>query len=274
MSNHRDKIPLSIFIICKNEAHVIAETLEQAAKLADEIIIVDSGSTDATLEIAKNYTNKIYFQDWLGYAQQKNFALSLCTHKWVLSLDADEVLSEKLLEEICLLFKENRHKEFLGFKIPRKLYIGERLVKWGGFYPDYQLRLFEKAIGRFQDLPVHESVELWSEKSQSFINKNSIQSLIHYILAPVKKKKPKIISSLSYPIEHYSYASIEELETAFMRYAHLSNKQCHSIIRFIKAAYAFINKYFLRLGFLDGILGFRLAIIYMKYTFIKYNRAL
>jgi len=271
MSNHEDKIPLSIFIICKNEAHIIAETLAQAAKLADEIILVDSGSTDASLEIAKNYTTKIYFQDWLGYAEQKNFALSLCTHKWVLSLDADEVLSEKLIEEIRSLFKHNEHKKFLGFKLARRLYIGEKLIRWGGFYPDYQLRLFEKVIGRFQDLPVHESVELWSEETQSYINKNSMKSLIRYILIPSKKKKHRIINTLNYPIEHYSYESIEELETAFMKYAHLSNKKCHSVIRFIKALYAFINKYFLRLGFLDGVVGFRLAVIYMKYTFIKYK---
>ena len=158
-------LSLSIFIICKNEAHIIEDTLRQAAKLADEIILVDSGSVDATIDIAKRYATKIYTQEWLGYAKQKNYALSLCKHKWVLSLDADEVLTDRLIEEIKNLFESGQYKKSLGFKIPRRLFIGKQLVKYGGFYPDYQLRLFEKGFGRFQDLPVHESVELWDVRS-------------------------------------------------------------------------------------------------------------
>jgi glycosyltransferase involved in cell wall biosynthesis len=264
-------LPLSIFIICKNEAHIIEDTLRQAAKLADEIILVDSGSIDATIDIAKQYATKIYTQEWLGYAKQKNYALSLCKHKWVLSLDADEVLTDRLIEEIKNLFESGQHKKSLGFKIPRRLFIGKQLVKYGGFYPDYQLRLFEKGFGRFQDLPVHESVELWDETRQDYVTKNSFTDIVSKFFNP--KLKRKIIRSLNYPLDHYSYNSIEELEAAFMNYARLSNKKASSIFASLKAVYAFFYKYFIRAGILDGNLGLQLAFINAKYTYSKYKRS-
>ncbi|NQY80773.1 MAG: glycosyltransferase family 2 protein [Candidatus Caenarcaniphilales bacterium] len=245
---------LSIFIICKDEAHIIGRTLEQACKLAKEVIVVDSGSEDDTFSIATKYANKVYLQEWQGYAAQKNYALSLCRNKWVLSLDADEIMTDELIEEIREFFKSGKYYKYLGFRLPRRLYIGSKFVKWGGFYPDYQLRLFLKDLGRFQELPVHESVEILDEASGEYITKST-----------------KLIYDFENPLDHYSYATVGQLEATYMKYASLSHKKTSKIWARVKAAYTFVYKFLIRAGLFDGKLGLQLAIIYAKYTFKKYQ---
>jgi glycosyltransferase involved in cell wall biosynthesis len=242
---------ISVFIICLNEERVIESCLKQAAKLAAEIIIVDSGSSDRTLDVVHNYTNKIYHQDWLGYGAQKNVALSYCTNDWVLSLDADEVLTDELIEEIKTL-----DLEAPGYQLARKLYIGDKFIRWGGFYPDYQLRLFKKSSGRFCNSKVHESVELLDHKTQSY------------------SKSRHVCPQLTHALNHYAYTSISEMDEAFMKFAKLSNKKSNLFIAFFNAIYSFINKFIVRQGFLDGTLGLHLAWINTKYSFLKYRNYL
>jgi glycosyltransferase involved in cell wall biosynthesis len=227
---------ISVFIICLNEEKKIEACLRQAKKIADEIILVDSGSTDGTLNIAKQYTDKIYHQDWLGYGAQKNHALSLCNNEWVLSLDADEVLTDELIEEIkSLNFKAD------GYQIARKLFIGERFIRYGGYFPDYQLRLFKKSKGGFSNKPVHESVEL--------------SGTLQYLKSP---------------LNHFAYKDTSELERAFNNYAKLSTHTKNILQAYSNLIFSFINKYFIRLGFLEGSLGLALAIIHAKYSRDKY----
>ncbi|MCH2226749.1 MAG: glycosyltransferase family 2 protein [Candidatus Caenarcaniphilales bacterium] len=245
---------LSIFIICKDEAHIIGKTLEQACKLAKEVIVVDSGSTDDTFSIATKYANKVYLQEWQGYAAQKNYALSLCRNKWVLSLDADEIMTDELIEEIREFFKSGQYYKYLAFRLPRRLYIGSKFVKWGGFYPDYQLRLFLKDLGRFQELPVHESVEILDESTGNYISKSK-----------------KLIYDFKNPLDHYSYATVGQLESTYMNYAALNKKKLSKNWAMLKAAYTFVYKFLIRAGLFDGKLGLQLAIIYAKYTFRKYT---
>lgn len=248
---------ISIFIICKNEERIIESCLKQASKLADEIIIVDSGSTDSTLEICKNYTDKIFHQDWLGFGRQKNVALGYCSNEWVLSLDSDEVLSEKLIEEIKSLnlpitastqgFSLNPD----GFLVARKLFIGKEEVRHGGFYPDYQLRLFRKSKSRFCSSPVHESVEVKTNSGDYTKNRANM----------------KILKN---PLEHYAYKDIKDLERTFYKYASLSTRKQNTQKAYANAIFTFFYKYLIRLGFLDGLLGLRLALINAKYNFKKY----
>jgi len=252
MSAKSNLLNLSVFIICKNEAKIIGPTLAKAQSVADEIIIVDSGSTDETLPIAKKFTNKIYHKKWLGYARQKNYALSLCSNKWVLSLDADEVLSDALINEIKLYMKTHNAEDYIGFKTPRELFIGEKCVKFGGYYPDYQLRLFQKPYGRFKDLPVHEYVEI--------IKSN------HEHIAPKNK-----IAHFKNPIKHYSYQSVKEYKKAYMKFAGLFPKKINPIFAFVKAIYSFFYRWVIRAGFLNGKIGAQLALIYAVYTFKKYR---
>jgi glycosyltransferase involved in cell wall biosynthesis len=237
---------ISIAIICKNEERIIEKCLNQAKKLADEIIVVDSGSTDKTpeivQEIAKNFDLKFFPQEWLGYAGQKNFALGLCKQSWVLSLDADEVLSDELIAEIKALDLNQER----AYKLPRKLFIGGRFIRWGGYYPDYQLRLAPKNLARFNDRPVHESMILIESAGD----------------IPIIKLKN--------PINHYSYACIEDLEQAFDKFAVLARRKSNLLLACLKFVFTFINKYFFQLGILEGALGLRLACVHANYTFKKY----
>jgi glycosyltransferase involved in cell wall biosynthesis len=237
---------ISIFIISKNEARIIEETLKQASKLADEIIIVDSGSTDDTIKIAQQYTKQIYFQNWLGYGAQKNYALSLCNNNWVLSLDADEVLSDELIKEIKNL---NFNKD--AYQIARKFFIGDRFVRFGGYYPDYQLRLFQKSIGRFCDSPVHESVEMLSE--------NGLYS-----------KDRKAYPCLRHAVNHYAYDSLESMERSFLHYATLDQSPKRSFtMALCSYIYVFLYRFIIRLGILEGLLGLGLTQIHAYYSFKK-----
>ena len=136
-------LDLSVVIIACNEERIIAKTLEAVFSFAGEIILVDSGSTDRTVEIARQFKAQCHHQQWLGYAGQKNYALSLATKKWILSLDADEIVTEALAKEITALLASSV-QPFTGYRIPRLLYIGNKPLKHGGFYPDAQLRLFPK----------------------------------------------------------------------------------------------------------------------------------
>ncbi len=248
---------ISIFLICKNEERIIEKTLKQAAKLADEIIIVDSGSTDSTLEISSKYTDKIFHQDWLGFGKQKNIALNYCSNEWVLSLDSDEVLSDDLIQEIKDLYlpifasDNNLSLNPNAFLIARKLFIGEAQVRFGGFYPDYQLRLFRKSKGRFSDSPVHESVEL--------------------LLNGEYSKDRTGIKKLKKPLYHYAYSDLNDLENSFSKYAQLSTKKKNPLKGFLSGIYTAFYKYFIRLGFLDGLLGIRLALVSFKYQIQKYS---
>ncbi len=231
--------PLSVFIICQDEERIIGSCLKQAAKVADEIIIVDSGSTDATLEIARQYTDKIYHQEWLGYGRQKNSALSKCSNEWVMSLDADEVLPEELIEEIKQL-----DMKAPAYRIARKLYLGDKFIRWGGYFPDYQLRLFQKSLGRFSDAMVHESVKL-ARRAEC--------------------------PELAAPLNHFAYQNLEEMKTAFREFADLSDRKPNFLRALLNFVYTFFNKFFLRLGFLHGYLGFQLALNHAEYSFLKYK---
>ncbi|MEM9586569.1 MAG: glycosyltransferase family 2 protein [Planctomycetota bacterium] len=263
--------PISVFIICKNEGRIIDACLQQASKVADEIVIVDSGSTDDTLSICRRYTDRVYHQDWLGFGPQKNLALSKCSRAWALSLDADEVLSDSLVDEIRALPLADHVEPFdsvpirggteadlaiagelpsAGYLLPRQLFIGDRHIRFGGFYPDYQLRLFPRSRGQFCSSLVHESVELRSADGYS--------------------KNRRGLERLCSPLLHHAYESVEQLEESFRKYAALSERAKSRSMAIGGAAYVFLYKYFLRMGIRDGRLGYRLALINAKYRYKKY----
>ncbi len=250
---------LSVFIICLNEERIIERTLAQARKLADELIVVDSGSTDATLEIAQRYADKIVHQDWLGYSAQKNFALGLCTQDWVLSLDADEVLTDACIAEIKSVLSKwiaspSARNDAVyasdAYRIARKLYIGSKWIRYGGYYPDYQLRLFRRTLGSFMPRAVHESVALLADAR---------------------------VSDFREPLEHYAYTSIQEFNETLMKYSELARKSHPSrvpqpvltIYALLKFIYTFFWRYIFRLGFLHGMMGLQLAWIHATYTMRK-----
>ncbi len=248
---------LSVVIVAQDEERTIGRVIEAIRPIADEVILVDSGSTDKTLEIAQSLGAECRHQDWLGYAAQKNLALSLAQSDWVLSLDADEIVTPELVSEITNELNSASATKYDGFRIPRVLYIGDTAVKHGGFYPDAQLRLIRRGKGQFNDRLVHEAIKMDG---------------------PVKM--------LSNCMHHYAYKDVDGFSAAMEKYARLSAKEyarskkfgwkCHPVNEFVHPIWTFFYRYFARGGLLDGALGLKLAGIYSGYVRnkIRYLREL
>ncbi|MFM1911570.1 MAG: hypothetical protein RJB18_961 [Pseudomonadota bacterium] len=237
---------LSVVIIAKNEAACIDACIKSIS-WADEIIVVDANSTDETASISKMLGAKVYVQkEWLGFGPQKNLALSLASKDWVLSIDADEVVSTSLKDEIQEAIQLNQAS--VAFRIPRSSSYCGKFIKHSGWSPDYVLRLFPREHGKFSDDLVHEKVIFNGE-----------------------------IKSLKTPLIHTSYESLEDVLDKTNRYStagalmmHANGKASSLSKAVFKGLWAFIRTYFLRLGFLDGPMGFVLAVSNAEATYYKY----
>ncbi len=227
---------LSIVIITKNEEIFISDAIKSSL-FADEIIIVDSGSSDKTCEIARNLGAVVHKNAWLGFGAQKNFAIKLAKNDWVFVLDSDERISKGLKEEILEVLKKPLYQ---GYFVPRLNNFWGKTIKSCGLYPDYSIRLFNKEYSCFNEVNVHESVQL---KTKAGYLKNDMI--------------------------HLAYDSIEEFIQKQNRYSSLNNKQ--SILKAIINPYwTFFKLFFIKKGFLDGWRGFLIAKLYAQYTFWKY----
>ncbi|MCF6807147.1 glycosyltransferase family 2 protein [Thiotrichales bacterium 19S9-12] len=238
---------LSVILIVKNEQRDIKRCLE-SVQWADEIIIVDSGSTDQTLSIAKNYTNKIFLHDWQGYGRQKQYALSKATKSWVLSLDADEVVTEALKNEILGLFHNFEEQDHDAFQIPFQSYFLDQPVKHGDWKGEKHIRLFKRQKGSFDQAELHENLIIQGK-----------------------------IGKLKGRIDHYSYANLEDVLDKLSRYAiagakarYNQGKKSSFFYAWFKSKWAFFRSYVIKLGFLDGKIGFILAYYIADYTFYRY----
>jgi glycosyltransferase involved in cell wall biosynthesis len=249
--------PLSVTIVAQNEERTISAVLAAVTEIADEIIFLDSGSTDRTVEIAKSFGVRFYHQDWLGYAEQKNKAIDLASGEWILSLDADEVLTPALVAEIRGLMQRGVPDGIAGFQIPRVLYIGDAPVRGGGFYPDAQLRLIRKGKGRFQPRVVHESIKVEGQVRQ-----------------------------LKNDMLHYAYKDVEQFAQTMDQYARLSARQYFEhentawrksvLNEILNPAWTFFYRQVLRGGIFHGALCWRLNVIYAGYVRkkVKYLRCI
>ena len=238
--------PVSVVIITKNEEINIEEALKSVAD-AKEIIVVDSFSTDRTVDICRQYTDKIYQHEWQGFARQKQMAVDYAEGPWVLILDADERVTPELKSEIA---RNISSTDLNGFWIPRENYFIGRRIRHGGWWPDHTLRLFKKDKGRLEHREVHERVVV--EGSTGYL-KN--------------------------PLRHYTYRSVSDFVERMERYSTLAAKEIRNnsgraglFSLTIKPPVTFIKMYFLRLGLLDGTRGFMLAVLYSFYTFLKYAK--
>ena len=238
---------LSVIIICKNEESNIQACLESVA-WADEIIILDSGSTDNTVSICQTFTDNVEITDWPGFGRQKQRALERATQPWVLSIDADERVSEALKQEI--LDTIQRDKGACGYNFPRSSSFCGHFIRHSGWNPDYVLRLFRRDQARFTDDIVHERV---------------------ICQGPV--------ANLHNPLLHYTYESLSHAVEKANLYSELnaqklfeSGKKSSLTTAVIKGTWAFLRTYFLRQGFRDGKYGFMLAIVNAEATYYKYAK--
>lgn len=238
---------LSLFIIAKNEGDKIAECIESAKGICNEIIVCDSGSTDNTAEIAKKLGAKVVQHDFIGFADQKNYALSQCTGDWALSLDADEVLTKELADEIANISDDT---EYNGFEIHRVNYfLGERM-NYSGLNNEYILRLIKVGSGQYKNVLVHEGLSISGK-----------------------------VGHLNNEMLHYSYSDLENYFNKFNKYTSLAARdlmlkgQSFSLLGTIfRLPFEFFKRYFLKLGFLDGIRGFIWASCSTFYVLVKYMK--
>lgn len=246
---------LSVAIVAKDEEENLRRTLPSVASLADEIVLVDSGSTDGTMMVAESFGARILHQEWLGFGRQKNFAISQCTHEWILSLDADEVVSSKLAQSISKAL-ETVNSEVAAFYLNRRNYFLGRPMLHGGMYPDRKLRLFRKAKAGFQDRPVHESM-LASGRTER------LHGDLHHHTYP----------TLQLYLEHMNRYSSASVPLVLGR-----GKRSRSLPAFIwnilmNPLATFTYNYVLRGGFLDGREGLLFHAYHSYYVSMKYAKA-
>lgn len=236
---------VSLFIIAKNEGEKLAECINSAKTICSEVIVCDSGSTDDTAKVAEKMGAKVVQHDFIGFADQKNFALSQCTGKWALSLDADEVLTKELAEEIKAIPDDT---EINGFDIHRVNYFLGGRMNHSGLNNEYILRLIRIGSGKYRDVLVHEGLEISGK-----------------------------IGRLKNEMLHYSYADLANYFTKFNKYTSLAardlkakGKKFSLLGTIFRLPFEFLKRYVLKLGFLDGIRGFIWAACSTFYVFVKY----
>ena len=255
---------LSVVIITYNEEANIARTLESVMPLVGEgrgeIIVVDSGSTDRTVEIAKSFGAKVFVEEWKGYAAQKNSAIDKAQGDWILSLDADEELGRglaaSLLENLEAVNQQGSPKiypaDLRGFRFRRRNYFLGRWIKHGGFWPDPKVRLFQRGHGKFESRRVHEDLS---------------------VVGKIWMMKGDLI--------HHSYPTLSDYVNHMNRYSSLGaemvvakGKVGFSIANIVfRPMLTFLYNYIFRLGFLDGREGLLLHLYHAVYVSWKYAKA-
>ena len=238
---------LSVTIITLNEEDNIRDALE-SVKWADEIVVVDSGSTDKTVDICKEYTEKLYYNKWPGMNGQKAYAKGLATGDWLLNIDADERVSYQLAEDIKTVLKNGTGLD--GYFIPRKVYYLGRWIEHSGWYPDYKLRLFRRDKGRWAGTDPHDEV---------VVDGNT--------------------GYLRGDIYHFTYRNIEAHMNTMNRFTTVGaaeyekrGKRSGALDMIIRPPLAFLKKYILKQGFRDGLPGFIIAVSTAYYVFLKYAK--
>jgi glycosyltransferase involved in cell wall biosynthesis len=238
---------LSVTVITKNEAADIAEALESAA-WADEIVVVDSASDDDTVAIARRYTDRVIVREWPGYSAQKNFAAAAASHDWILSLDADERITPALADEIRATLAAAPAEA--GYRVPRVAWHLARWIRTTDWYPDYQLRLYDRRSGQWTGRYVHESVTVAGR-----------------------------VGELHGELQHFAYRDIADHLETIDRYTTLAARQMHEGGRRAgllqiggHPPLAFARNYLLRGGIRDGIPGFIISALNAYYVFLKFAK--
>jgi len=238
---------LSVVIITKNEAANIAGALE-SVRWARDIVVVDSGSSDDTVAIARRYTSRVTGRAWEGYGAQKNYATGLAAYDWVLSLDADERVSGALADEIRLAMHDGPRLQ--GYRIPRTTYYLGRWIRTTDWYPDYQLRLYDRRVARWNARFVHESVSVDGR-----------------------------VGRLRGDIHHYAYRDLAHHLATIDRYTTLAATQMlseggrASVVDLLgHPPLVFLRNYLLRQGIRQGVPGFIISLMNSYYVFLKFAK--
>lgn len=245
---------ISIALITLNEEANLPRTLASVQPLVrdgqGDVIVVDSGSVDRTLEIARSYGAKVFSEPWKGFAAQKNSAMEKAAGDWVLQLDADEVLEPELADEIRIAM--NATETLVGYWIPRKNFFLGRWIKHGGFYPDPKLRLVRRGAGKFEEYGAHPTIKV----------NGSTRRLKHALIH-------NAYPTLRGYIDHMNSYSSSGAEVAIEK----GNSGFNLLNIVVRPKLTFVYNYIFRLGFLDGREGFLLHLYHAVYVSWKYAKA-
>jgi glycosyltransferase involved in cell wall biosynthesis len=244
------KLPISVYMITLNEIRRVRNALSSVAEWADEIVVVDSGSTDGTIEVLREFTDRVYHRDFTGFNAQYGYAQSLTKRSWVFYIDADEEVPPELADEIRALFK-NGEPPADGYKIPRKTFYLGRWINHGGWYPDHVLRLYKKPKATW-GTGLHPPCKLTLEGNTKKLKNH----LYHYNF--------RDISHQIQTLDTYTRMAAEEMEQ--------SGKDRALLKLLINPPFRFFRNYFIKLGFLDGLPGFIIAVTASYYVFVKYAK--
>lgn len=249
MTLSQNRAPLSLAIICLNEEANIERCI-RSVPFADEVIVVDSGSRDATVEIAKSLGAKVFVETWRGFRDQKRRATDLCRNEWVLSLDADEALSPEAAREIETLLSSPKLGSATGYESPRLTWNLGRWIRHGGWYPDRQLRLYDRRQSRWEGGEhVHERV------------------------------RSRVTQRLEHPIRHWPFATLAVQVETNNRYSTLGAAEQarkgkkFSVLKLVfKPLSKFFETYVVKKGFLDGLPGFIISVGAAYSIFLKFAK--
>ncbi|MBI4964116.1 MAG: glycosyltransferase family 2 protein [Desulfomonile tiedjei] len=239
---------LSLVIIAKNEADRIGDLL-QSCPIADEVLVVDSGSTDGTVDVARSFGARVIHQEWLGYVAQKQMAMETASSEWILSMDADEALSQESVAEI-LRALENVEPEVQAFSMPRMSRYLNRWIKHGGWYPDRKVRLIRRGSGLWAGDALHDRLEVNGR-----------------------------VERLQHPILHYVYRDISDqvktinnFSTVDVHYRGMRGPG-YVVLGLLHAVGKFLECAVWKLGLLDGIPGLIIAVNSAFYVFLKHAKS-
>jgi glycosyltransferase involved in cell wall biosynthesis len=232
-------------VITFNEEHNIAAALDSLS-WADEIIVVDSESTDHTVEIARRFTDRVFVRPWPGYSAQKNFAAEQAANDWILSLDADERVSDELTREIEQL-KRGAEPEGAAFEMARSTFYLGRWIKHSGWRPDCKRRLYHRDRARWRGDYVHETLETDGEVQKLTGN------ILHYTVRDASEHQLRM--------DRYTTLAAEQL--------HAQGKRASLLLLLVMPTAVFLRSYIFKLGFLDGLQGLAIARFASHYEFLK-----
>lgn len=240
---------ISCAVVVRNEERNIRDCLE-SAKWMDEIIVVDAYSTDRTVEIAKEFTPKVFQRSWKGFGDQKNYATDQATCQWVFILDADERITPELRQKMENILASAGDLRAVAFYVPRRNFYYGKWIRNAGCYPDYQLRLFRKGVGRLDDAEPH----------NRFVFKGQAERL-------------------DQPLDHYTERTVKDRFLKLKNFTTLAAKEkaktktsVSALDLLIRPVFTFYKYYVRRKGFRDGLHGYLLCAFASMYTFVKYAK--
>jgi glycosyltransferase involved in cell wall biosynthesis len=240
---------ISVVIICRNEAHIIGKTIAAAHHITDDVVVVDSGSTDGTQQIVTSAGARLLETGWEGYGRNKNKGVAMAKHNWILSVDADEIIDGVLTEQLQNL---DLREESIVYNIRFRAFLGKDMIRYGEWANDAHIRLYNRNRAGWNEAQVHEVLQL--------------------------PASAKVVTLKGY-IHHYTSRNIEDFALKTVNYAMLNAAKYHQqgkkagwLKCRLAPVFSFVKNYFFRLGFLDGGPGFTVAKMNAWYTWLKYVR--